>query len=231
MDFILQGLIDAFGLMARGDPETFSAVWATLAVSFSAVGATLALGIPLGFCMGFFSFPGKRAARMLTETLLSLPTVVIGLLVFAFLSRRGPLGDLDLLFTLTGVSIGLTILGLPIVMAYTATAVEGLERSLVDTLRTLGASRRQLALSSLFEARYPIMLAALTAFGRIVSEVGIAMMVGGNIKWHTRTITTAIALETAKGEFAMGIALGLVLMIIAFLVNLGAAWLRRRSGA
>lgn len=231
MDFILQGLIDAFGLMASGDPETFSAVWATLAVSFSAVGATLALGIPLGFCMGFFSFPGKRAARMLTETLLSLPTVVIGLLVFAFLSRRGPLGDLDLLFTLTGVSIGLTILGLPIVMAYTATAVEGLERSLVDTLRTLGASRRQLALSSLFEARYPIMLAALTAFGRIVSEVGIAMMVGGNIKWHTRTITTAIALETAKGEFAMGIALGLVLMIIAFLVNLGAAWLRRRSGA
>ena len=229
MDFILNGILSAFGLLAAADPETFSAVRATLLVSIASIIAALALGVPLGFCLGFFDFPGRKALRLITETCLSLPTVVIGLVVFAFISRRGPLGELELLFTLSGMCIGLTILGLPIIISMTATAVEGLDTRLTDTLRTLGANRRQLALGCLYEARFTMSLAALTAFGRIVSEVGIAMMVGGNIKWHTRTITTAIALETGKGEFAMGIALGLVLMLIALVVNLGAAWLKRLS--
>jgi tungstate transport system permease protein len=229
MEFILDGLIQAVRLLTAGDAATFSAVRATLVVSFLGLGAALALGIPLGFCLGFFEFRGKRLVRTLTETLLSLPTVVIGLGVYAFLSRRGPLGDLDLLFTLPGIAIGLAILGLPIVIAMTATAVETLDARLADTLLTLGASRFRLAATSLWEARFPVMLAAVTAFGRIASEVGIAMMVGGNIKWHTRTITTAIALETGKGEFAMGIALGLVLVLIALGVNLMAHWIKLRS--
>lgn len=229
MDFILDGLSRALELLLNLDPETFSAVQATLATTFLAVTAALALGIPAGFCLGFFDFPGKRALRAVADTALSLPTVVIGLLVFAFLSQRGPLGHLGLLFTIPGMALGLTILGLPIIVTMTATAVEGMDRRLTEALLTLGANRGQLASASLWEARFPVMLAALTAFGRIVSEVGIAMMVGGNIKWQTRTITTAIAMETGKGEFAMGIALGLVLMSMAFLVTLSATWLRRRA--
>jgi tungstate transport system permease protein len=229
MDFILEGLVTAVRLLAGLDPETFSAVWATLAVSGLSLTATLLLGIPLGFALGYFQFPGKRVVRTLVETSLSLPTVVIGLVVYAFLSRRGPLGDLGLLFTVSGMAIGLTILGLPIVLAITATAVEGLEERLRFTLLTLGANKRQVALASLWEARFAVLLGAITAFGRIVSEVGIAMMVGGNIKWHTRTITTAVALETNKGEFGQGIALGCVLMVIALIVNLAAGFFRRRA--
>jgi tungstate transport system permease protein len=162
------------------------------------------------------------------DTLLSFPTVVIGLLVYGFLSRQGPLGELGLLFTLPGIAIGQTILGLPIVIALTASAVESLDRRLRPTLLTLGANERQILLTTICEARFSLMAAAVTAYGRIVSEVGISMMVGGNIKWYTRTITTAIALETNKGKFGMGIALGLVLLLIAFTVNLVLAVLRRR---
>jgi tungstate transport system permease protein len=231
MDFILSGLWQAFGLLLSGHPETYSAVKATLLVSLIAITASFLLGAPLGFLLGYMEFPGRRAVKTLVDTMLSFPTVVIGLLVFAFLSQRGPLGDLNLLFTLTGVSIGLTILGLPIVIALTATAVENLDERLRNTLLTLGADPWQILRASLYEARFHMGLAAAAAFGRIVSEVGIAMMVGGNIKWYTRTITTAIALETGKGEFAMGIALGLVLMIIALLVNISLIRLRKRARA
>ena len=167
--------------------------------------------------------------RTVTDTLLALPTVVIGLLVYAFISRRGPLGDWELLFTVRGMAIGQVILGTPIVAAYTAAAIEGLDSRLRQTLMTLGASGGKLALTSLWEARFMILVAALTAFGRIVGEVGSAMMLGGNIKWHTRTITTAITLETGKGEFALGIALGVILILISLLLNISLTFLRRRS--
>jgi tungstate transport system permease protein len=135
---------------------------------------------------------------------------------------------MGLLFTLPGIAIGQTILALPIVIALTAAAVEGMDRHLRTTLMSLGADRKQLLLSSLWEVRYSITAAALTAFGRVMTEVGISMMVGGNIKWHTRTITTAIALETNKGLFGMGIALGLVLLMIAFAVNLSVALVSKK---
>ena len=166
----------------------------------------------------------------MVDTLLALPTVFIGLLVYAFLSQRGPLGDWGMLFTIKGIAIGQTILALPVVIALTASAVEGLDRSLRLTLMSLGASRKALFLSSLWEARLGILAAAVTASGRVLTEVGISMMVGGNIKWHTRTITTAIALETNKGQFAMGIALGLVLLVMAFAVNISFSFLRKRDG-
>ena len=230
MDYILNGLIRALELLPQGDPETFSAVRATVLASSLSVGASMAVGAPLGFWLGYARFPGRRPIRVGVDTLLSLPTVVIGLLCYAFMTHRGPLGDLELLFTIPGMAVGQTILGLPIVVAMTATAVESLDERLEPTLLTLGADRRQLLLTSLWEARFSLALAGAAAYGRIVSEVGISMMVGGNIKWHTRTITTAIALETGKGQFATGIALGLVLMALALLVNLAMHGLKRLSG-
>jgi len=229
MDYILSGLIRAFELLFQGNPETYSAVKTTVLVSSLSVAASMAIGAPLGFCLGYARFPGRRTIRLVVDTMLSLPTVVIGLLCYAFMSHRGPLGGLELLFTIPGMAIGQTILGLPIVVALTATAVENLDHRLKQTLLTLGAEPRQLLLTSLWEARFALALAGAAAYGRIVSEVGISMMIGGNIKWHTRTITTAIALETGKGQFAVGIALGLILITLALLVNLTMSGLKRLS--
>jgi tungstate transport system permease protein len=220
MEYLWQGLIQAFQLLVSGDRQTYSAIWVTLRVSTMSMTGSLLIGVPFGFVFGYQSFPGKRGLRLIVDTLLSFPTVVIGLLVYAMVSRQGPLGDFGLLFTLPGIAIGQIILGLPIIIALTASAVEHMDDRLRHTLLTLGADKRQVMLSTVWEARYAILAAAVTAYGRIVSEVGISMMVGGNIKWHTRTITTAIALETNKGQFGMGIALGLVLLAIAFAVNL-----------
>lgn len=228
MEFILQGFLKAIHLLFDGNSETYSAVFITIKVSSSSMFASLVIGIPLGFLLGYYDFKGKRQVRIVVDTLLALPTVFIGLLVYAFLSQRGPLGNLGLLFTLPGIAIGQTILALPIVIALTAAAVESMDEQLNVTLISLGANRRQLLLSSLWEVRYGIVAAGVTAYGRVLTEVGISMMVGGNIKWYTRTITTAIALETNKGQFAMGIALGLVLLAIAFIVSISVSFLRKR---
>jgi tungstate transport system permease protein len=231
VDYILEGFSIAIGLLLSADEETFSVVFTTLRVSTLSIFTSLLIGIPLGFILGYHHFPGRRLARTVVDTLLALPTVVIGLLVYAFISRRGPLGELGLLFSLKGVAIGQVILALPIVIALTASAVEELDERLRQTLLTLGADSKGLALSTLWEARYAVLIAAITGYGRVISEVGISMMIGGNIKWHTRTITTAIALETGKGQFGAGIALGLVLLALAFIVNLGVSFLRRRATA
>ena len=229
MDFIAEGFIQAFRMLLTMDEETAVIVVTTFKLTALSMVGVLLFGLPAGFLLGYFDFPGKRAVRTVTDTLLALPTVVIGLLVYAFISRRGPLGDWELLFTVRGMAIGQVILGTPIVAAYTAAAIEGLDSRLRQTLMTLGASGGKLALTSLWEARFMILVAALTAFGRIVGEVGSAMMLGGNIKWHTRTITTAITLETGKGEFALGIALGVILILISLLLNISLTFLRRRS--
>ncbi len=228
MEFILQGFLKAIHLLFDGNIETYSAIFITIKVSSSSMFASLVIGIPLGFLLGYYDFKGKRQLRVVVDTLLALPTVFIGLLVYAFLSQKGPLGNFGLLFTLPGIAIGQTILALPIVVALTAAAVESMDEHLNVTLISLGASRRQLLLSSLWEVRYGVVAAGVTAYGRVLTEVGISMMVGGNIKWYTRTITTAIALETNKGQFAMGIALGLVLLAIAFIVSISVSFLRRR---
>ena len=229
MDFIAEGFIQAFRMLLTMDEETTVIVVTTFKLTALSMAGVLLFGLPAGFLLGYFDFPGKRAVRTVTDTLLALPTVVIGLLVYAFISRRGPLGDWELLFTVRGMAIGQVILGTPIGAAYTAAAIEGLDSRLRQTLMTLGASGGKLALTSLWEARFMILVAALTAFGRIVGEVGSAMMLGGNIKWHTRTITTAITRETGKGEFALGIALGVILILISLLLNISLTFLRRRS--
>jgi len=229
MEFIVSGLLKALVLLTSGDAETYSAISATLRVTTASMAASLLLGIPLGFLLGHCDFPGKRHVRIVVDTLLSLPTVFVGLMVYAFISSRGPFGGMGLLFTLPGIAIGQTILALPIVISLVATATQTTDSNLRTTLISLGAARRDLLLTSLWETRHGIITAGLVAYGRVMTEVGISMMVGGNIKWHTRTITTAIALETNKGLFAMGIALGLVLLLIAFSVTLGVTFLRRRS--
>ena len=229
MDFIADGFIQAFRLLFSMDEETMNILVTTLQLTAVSMGGILLLGLPLGFLLGYFDFPGKRCVRTVVDTLLALPTVVIGLLVYAFISRRGPLGGWDLLFTIEGMAIGQIILGTPIVVAYPATAIEGLDNRLRQTLMTLGASGAKLAMTSLWEARFLVLVAALTAFGRIVGEVGSAMMLGGNIKWHTRTITTAITLETGKGDFALGIALGVILILISLILNISLTFLRRRT--
>ncbi|MBI4775017.1 MAG: ABC transporter permease [Deltaproteobacteria bacterium] len=229
MSYIFDGFRHAIELILTANPETMSAMWATIRVSSLSIAASLAIGVPAGFVLGHTQFPGRKSIRTVVETLLALPTVVIGLLVYTLLSKQGPAGEWGLLFTLPGIAIGQTILGVPVITALTATAVESLDSRLAPTLLTLGARKRHLLLTSLWEARFAVLIAGITAYGRIVSEVGISMMVGGNIKWHTRTLTTTIALETGKGEFAMGIALGLVLIVMAFAVNISLAVLKRRT--
>lgn len=229
MDYISQGLIRAIHLLLHGDPETYSAIFTTLQVSSLSIVASLLIGIPLGFLLGYFEFPGKRQIRAVVDTLLALPTVVVGLLVYAFISRRGPFGEMGLLFTITGIAVAQTILITPIVISLTATAIESLDRRLRTTLIALGARGKQILFTSLMEARYAVLVAAVTAYGRAISEVGISMMIGGNIKWHTRTVTTAIALETGKGDFAVGMALGIVLLSIALAVNSFLTLMKRRT--
>ena len=229
MYFISEGFSQAFVLLLSGNAETYSAIWATVKVSSYSIAASLLMGIPIGFCLGYSDFKGKKPLRTIVDTLMALPTVFIGLIVYAFLTHRGPMGHFGLLFTLPGIAIGQAILALPIVIGLSATAVESMDRKLRITILSMGANRRQLFMSSLWEARHGILAGAIAAYGRVMTEVGISMMVGGNIKWHTRTITTAIALETNKGQFGMGVALGLVLLAIAFCVNICVSFLRRRG--
>ena len=228
MDFLLDGFIQAFALLLSGNAETYSAIGATLMVSSYSIGCSLIIGIPLGFGLGYFTFQGKKSIRTVVDTLMALPTVFIGLLVYAFLTHRGPLGDFGLLFTQPGIAVGQTILALPIVIGLSATAVESMDKKLRLAIMAMGANRRQLFMPSVWEVRHGLLAGAIAAYGRVMTEVGISMMVGGNIKWHTRTITTAIALETNKVKFGMGVALGLVLITIAFCVNLSTSFLRRK---
>ena len=229
MEYIFEGIVRAIELLLTGNEETFSAVFVTLKASTMSMMGSLALGIPCGFLLGYFDFTGKKQIRAIVDTLLALPTVVVGLVVYAVVSHRGPLGEMELLFTIPGIAVAQTLLVLPIVISLTATAVESLDKRLKSTLMALGARGKQIAIASILEARYAVMIAAVTAYGRAISEVGVSMMIGGNIKWHTRTITTAIALETGKGEFSMGIALGIVLLALAFTVNAMLTILKKRS--
>ncbi|MCZ6160060.1 tungstate ABC transporter permease TupB [Campylobacter ureolyticus] len=220
MDFILDGIYEALRLLISFDEETYFAIKTTLYSSFFSIIIALIIGMPLGFCLGYFNFFGKRFLRILSDTGLAMPTVAIGLILYALFSNRGPLGNLGLLFTLKAVIIGQICLSLPIVISLTASVIENMEIKHLRLIKSYHLKGYRQILTVLFENRYPLMVVIATTYGRIVAEVGVAMMVGGNIKWHTRTITTAISLETNKGEFAMGIALASVLITIAFLVNL-----------
>lgn len=227
MDFLLEGLREGFFLIVRGDGEVLSASLVTIKV---AIGATFFggfFGLPVGWILASKRFKGRGAAITLLQSLLGVPTVVIGLVVYGILSRRGPLGFADLLFTPTAMAIGLVVLAVPIISVFSMTAVASVDERARETAMTLGASSRRAAWTVLREARFGLVAAVLAAFGRVSSEVGIAMMLGGNIRGYTRTLTTGIALESSKGEFGFGIALGVVLMVIILATNIASRLIQR----
>ena len=220
MGFIAESFRTALALILSLDREVFAAVWISISVaSWSIIFAAL-LGIPLGIAIGIREFSLKRATITLLNTLMAMPTVVIGLVVYGLISRQGPLGSFGLLFTPGAMIIGQTMLAVPIVTNHTLTAIKAADNRILPTALTLGASRLQSVVQLARETRFGIMAAVVAGFGRVVSEVGIAMMLGGNIRVYTRTMTTAIALETSKGEFAFGLALGIILIVVAFVINL-----------
>lgn len=227
MDFILEGILSAFELLLSGDAETFSAIKATLYTSSISIFFAILIGFPIGFILGFYEFRARRVLRLLSDVALAMPTVAIGLILYAFISRNGPLGELGLLFTLKAVMLGQFVLALPIIVSLSASVIENMDKKHYLNIMNYRLNPLNLILCVLYELRYALLVVIATAYGRIVAEVGVAMMIGGNIKYFTRTITTAISLETNKGEFAMGIALALVLILIAFAVNLAIHALKR----
>ncbi|MEE8431368.1 MAG: ABC transporter permease [Candidatus Desulfatibia sp.] len=220
MDLLIDSFFSALLLVASLDPEIISIVAISIKVSGTSTVIASLMGIPLGFFIAFESFAGKRMVITCLNTLLALPTVVIGLFVYAFISRRGILGPLDLLYTQKAMVIGQTILILPIVATFTIAAISRIDERYRKTAITLGANRRQTAFVILREARFGIVAAVIAAFGRVIAEVGISMMLGGNARGFTRTMTTAMALEYDKGQFAPAVALGIILLGLSFTINL-----------
>lgn len=201
------------------DPEVWRIVGLSFKVSLIAVAAAAALAVPVGLFISAREFRGKTHVVTVMNTMLSLPTVVIGLLVYSMIGRSGLFGGLGLLFTPTAIIIGQVILALPIITALTYAAVDGVDERVRETALTLGAGRRQADLAVLAEARTMVLAAVVAGFGRVISEVGSVIMLGGNIKGYTRTITTAIALETSKGEFGRSAVLAVILLAVALVVN------------
>ena len=224
--FFQEGIREAVRLLLALDADMLGIV--SVSVFVAAISTILAavLGLPAGYLVAVRQFPGRRAATTLLNTMLALPTVVVGLFVYALLSRRGMLGFLDLLYSPGAMVVGETILALPIVAAFTVTALRSVDARVQDTAMTLGANRTRAAIALVLEARFGILAAVVASFGRVIAEVGAAMMLGGNIKGSTRTMTTAIALETNKGEFGLALALGLILLLVALGANVIFHWLQ-----
>jgi len=225
---IWNGLTRAIQLIVSLDPEVMQIAGRSLMISVTSTALASLICIPLGSLIHFNSFRGKRIVVSLIQTFYSIPTVVVGLFVFVFFSRAGPLGGLGLLFTPTVMVLGQMILITPILLGLTISAASGVDRAIPDTARSLGASSFQTAVVVLREARFAVVAAVIMGFGRAISEVGIALMVGGNIRGFTRVITTAISLETSKGDLELSIALGIILIIIALIVNIAMNRLQQR---
>ncbi|EQA9763495.1 tungstate ABC transporter permease TupB [Campylobacter coli] len=219
MDYILEGFTQALFLLFNADESVISAIKTTLFSSSVSIILSLIVGFPLGFALGFFEFKTKRFVKLIVDTSLSFPTVAVGLILYALISSRGPLGDLGLLFTVKALILGQFILALPIVIALFSNLIENMNKKHFLLIKSLHLSPLKLVMTIIYELRFALVSVVALAYGRIVAEVGVAMIVGGNIKYDTRTITTAISLETNKGEFASGIALALVLIFIAFILN------------
>ena len=230
MDIFLDSLESAFLLLLACDPELLDIVAVSLKVSTISTLIASLVGIPCGFLIAYSSFYGKRLLLTCLNTLLALPTVVIGLLVYSFISRQGLLGSMELLYTQKAIIIGQVILIIPLVTSLTIAAVSRIDKRYRNTALTLGATQLQMAWVIIKEARYGIGAAVIASFGRVIAEVGISMMLGGNARGFTRTMTTAMALEYDKGEFVLAVALGLTLMTIAFGINMLFHFFQGRAG-
>ncbi|HEV2611471.1 MAG TPA: ABC transporter permease [Noviherbaspirillum sp.] len=216
---LLTAINDAFALLFSGDAALWQIIWVSLKTSFIALLIAAPIAVLAGYALATRSFKGRRIVIWLAQVSLSLPTVLIGLLLYLMLSRQGPFGSLQWLFSQSGVIAGQVLIALPVLIAFTLAAVQAADIRIAETALSLGASAWRVMTTVLYEVRFGVMAAVITGFGRVISEVGCAIMVGGNIAGETRTITTAIALETSKGDFAQGIALGLVLITFALAIN------------
>jgi tungstate transport system permease protein len=220
MEFIWEGIQEAIRLLLSGDPEVWQITFLSIGISGIATMLSVLIGLPLGTWLALGALKGKGCFLSVINTGMALPPVVVGLWVSIFLWRSGPLGDLHLIYTPAAIVIAQLIIAAPLMIGLTVTALQQLNPKLQLQLLGLGASRSQLILALWREARLPLLAALMAAFGSVISEVGASMMVGGNIRGQTRVLTTAIVLETGKGQFATAIALGFILLLLAYLVNL-----------
>jgi len=218
LDDIVQGINQAINLIVTLNPDVMHIAVLSLSISLSATILAAVIAIPLGGFIHFHEFYGKRALLVLIQTLYSVPTVVVGLVIYLMISKAGPLGFLGLLFTPAGMILGQTVLIIPIMLGLVISALSGVDRGISDTLVALGATGFQKIVEIVKEARYAILSAVVLGFGRAIAEVGVAMMIGGNIRDQTRVLTTAITLETGMGNFGFSIALGIILLVVALIV-------------
>jgi len=227
---ILESTRQAFALLFSGDAELWTIIWISLRVSLIALAAATPPAVVLGYVLAQRRFPGRRILVVLIQGLLSFPTVVVGLVLYILLTRQGPLGAWQLLFTQGAMIMGQAVIAFPVLTAFALAAVQGADPRAYETAVSLGASSVRAALTTLLEVRFAVVAGIFNGFGRVISEVGCAMMVGGNIAGITRNIPTAIALETSKGDFAQGIALGVVLMLFALGISIALGLLQGRGG-
>jgi tungstate transport system permease protein len=220
----------ALQMLVTGDPGLWDIVFVSLRVSLLAMLIASPAAIALGYLLATVPFHGRRLLIQLNQALLASPTVVIGLILYLLLSRHGVFGSLHLLFTRKAMVLGQVLIALPVLVAFTLSAVQGADARVQETSLSLGAGRLRTALTTLAEVRFGVMAAVFSAFGRVISEIGCSLMVGGNIAGLTRNIPTAIALQTSKGEFAEGIALGFMLLAVALAVNASLAFLQGEGG-
>jgi len=230
MEFLADGFRRAWSLLAGGDPEVYRIALLTLQVAVVATIVSCVLGLPLGYFLATRRFWGRRAALTVVNTALAFPTVVVGLLLYGILSRRGPLGGIGWLYTWQAIVVGDVLLALPIAAALSAAAIQGVDPRIRRTAETLGAGSWLTAWTVTREARFALAAVITAAFGQVVAEIGTAMIVGGNIRGATRTLTTAVALYTSQGDFGMALALGLILLVMALLVNIALQVLQGRGG-
>jgi tungstate transport system permease protein len=229
MDFIWEGIQEAIRLLLSGDPEVWQITFLSIGISGIATLLSVVIGLPLGTWLALGKLRGKGCFLSVINTGMALPPVVVGLWVSIFLWRSGPLGDLHLIYTPAAIVIAQLIIAAPLMIGLTVTALQQLNPNLQLQLLGLGASRSQLIMALWREARLPLLAALMAAFGSVISEVGASMMVGGNIRGQTRVLTTAIVLETGKGQFATAIALGFILLLLAYLVNLFLTTVQQRG--
>jgi tungstate transport system permease protein len=229
MELIWQGTIEAIRLILSGDPGVLQITWLSIQVSGVATFLSLFAGVPAGVALALARFPGREFLIAVVNTGMGLPPVVVGLFVSIFLWRSGPLGALELLYTPTASVIAQFVIAAPIVTGLTIAAMQQLNPRLRLQLIALGASRWQMLLLLMREARLPLLAAVMAGFGGVISEVGASMMVGGNLLGHTRVLTTATVLETGKGNFEVAIALGVILLVLTFVVNYLLTWIQQRG--
>jgi tungstate transport system permease protein len=229
MDLLVSSLLKALSLLLTGDAETWRIIFLSLRISLTATAISLLVGVPAGTWLALTRFPGRGGFLSLFNMGMGVPPVVAGLVITMLLWRTGPLGELRLLYTPTAIVIAQVVLSLPIVVALSTAAIQQLNPRLRLQILSLGATRLQYLWLMVREARLPLLAAAMAGFGAVISEVGAAMMVGGNIQGQTRVLTTATVLETSRGNFDLALALGLILLLLVYLVTAALTWIQQRG--